>query len=326
MRRILLTLAAATLVAGCQVKPPAEDAQFYQRGVVSLESGTFRFRLCHSFSWYSLNAPPELLIDQYNVATGGRDGMPVYVEGWGSHDSEGWQLRQPRVIGGGLGQCDEKAEGAGLRAFGMDPAWVADLSDDRLVVHDAQRLRSFAFTSPLFIRQGNEWRWQAEIKRRRNSIQAVLAVQPRPCIDARGVWYFLTASLELESHFFTGCARYGDLARLDIASRYSTPPGEYLRDLHLLLRADGRARLIIDSHTQDQALDVLTGRWRQLSSGRLLVEIERDGENQDTLLWSVGIDGSIQLISDAPTFGRGLRLVRTGVPLQWPEARALSLP
>ncbi|WP_432698556.1 hypothetical protein ACQUQP_09500 [Marinobacterium sp. YM272] len=326
MRNIVLILSAAAIVAGCQVKPPSEEGQVYQRGVVSQEAGAFRFRLCHSLSWYSLSSPPELLMDQYSSASAGREGVPVYVEGWGSDTPDGWQLMQPRVIGGGLDECEETAEGAALRAFGHGPAWVADLSEDRIVVREAERFRSFTFSSPEYLRQGNLRRWSADIKRGRSRIDVALSVEPRPCIDRRGIWYALSAQLELEGWVFNGCARYGDLGRLDLASRYSTPAGEYLRDLHLLLRADGRARLIVDSNTEGQPLDVRTGHWRRLGSGRLLLETERDGGDQDTLLWSVEPDGSIRLVTDDPALGRGLRLVSSGVALQWPEARNLRLP
>ncbi|SEG22915.1 hypothetical protein [Marinobacterium lutimaris] len=326
MRIRVSTLILALALTGCQLKPEIEGELFYQRGLVTEEGGEFSFRLCRDRQWYSQEAPPRVLTEQYAEATQNREGLAVYVEGWGVHSPVGWQLLQPRVIGGDLNSCREHIEGAALRAFGVSPNWVADLSDTKFVLREAERLRTLGFTDLQFIRDGNTWRWRGDVKRGRNTLNAELMVFKRPCFDTADTWYFLTAELYLEGQLFRGCARYGDLGRLDLASRYSTPPDTYLRDLYLLLRADGRARLLIDNHTEDQSLDVRTGHWRRMSSGRLLVETEGDGGNEDTLLWSVEQDGSIRLLTDDPNFGRGLQLVRSGVPLQWPQEREVNLP
>lgn len=323
--RILLSILTLAL-AGCQLKPAVDQELLYQRGLVTQESGEFRFRLCRDRQWYSLESPPETLVEQYARATQSQEGLSVYVEGWGVGSAVGWQLLQPRVIGGDLNSCRETAEGADLRAFGVNPNWVADLSETKFVLREAERLRTLGFSDLQFIREGNMWRWLGDVKWGRQTLNAELMVYKRPCFDNTGTWYFLSAELYMEGDLFRGCARYGDLGRLDLASRYSTPPNTYLRDLYLLLRADGRARLVIDSHNADQSLDVRTGSWRRMSSGRLLVETERDGNDDDTLLWSVEADGSIRLLTDDPNFGRGLQLVRTGTPLQWPQERGLSLP
>lgn len=326
MRTTISTFILALLLAGCQLKPSVEQELLYQRGLVSLESGGFRFRLCRDRQWYSLDNPPEVLVEQYAAATENREGLSVYVEGWGVDSATGWQLMQPRVIGGDLQSCGEDGEGAALRAFGVSPNWVADLSDNKLVLREAERLRTLSFRDLQFIRQGNMWSWRGDVKSGRSTLDAELTVYKGSCHDKADTWYFLTAEFNLGGQLFRGCARYGDLGRLDLASRYSTPPNTYLRDLYLLLRADGRARLVIDSHNGDQSLDVRTGSWRRMSSGRLLLETERDGNDDDTLLWSVESDGSIRLLTDDPNFGRGLHLVRTGAPLQWPKERELSLP
>ncbi|KEA65720.1 hypothetical protein ADIMK_0032 [Marinobacterium lacunae] len=231
------------------------------------------------------------------------------------------------MIGGDLDSCLEPFTGTALYAGGLEPAWSLLLSDERLVFNQPGRLRTLVFDQPKRMRVGTLWRWYQRLDDGKGQLDVAFEVERKPCRDEQGVWYALTAHVNLDEVLFDGCARYGDLQRLTLASRYRTPAGQYLRDIHVLMKADGSARLIEENHN-GLPLVPRAGAWRFLNSDRILLELARDGSEGavDTLLWKLGNDGSLTLLNDDPALGRGLELQPLGAPLQWPEGGRKPLP
>ncbi|GGC01164.1 hypothetical protein GCM10011352_29100 [Marinobacterium zhoushanense] len=323
MYRFFHVLFFSALIGGCQLRPQLPDDAIYQRGLISLDGGDILFQPCGRTQWQQMAEIPDLLRQEYLRFSAGREGLPVYIEGWGADGTDGWRVLEPRVIGGDLSSCDERFAGVSLYAAGLEPPWSVMLGEDSLVFNEPQRLRTLVFDKPERMREGEIWRWYQRLSDRKSGLDIALEVVVRPCRDGQGNWYALSAQLDLEGSVFNGCARYGDLPRLALASHYRTAAGAYLRDLHLLMQADGDVRLVADNH-DGQPLQPRAGRWRFLSSDRVLLELERPGAagKFDTQLWQVRGDGALVLLNDDPALGRGLELQPTGRILQWPEGRA----
>lgn len=327
MYRCYLALLLSLPLVGCQLRPTLPGDAVYQRGLFSLEAEGGLFQACGRTRWQPMSVVSDPLRREYLRISNGREGLPVYIEGWGEERNGVWQVIEPRVIGGDLTSCEEDFSGVELYAVGMEPPWSVMLSSEKLVFNEPGRLRSLVFAEPDWIREGNIWRWYQSLKGRKSRIDIVLEVVLQPCRDARGNWYALHAEVDLEGSLFSGCARYGDLHRLKLATHYRTPVGEYLRDIHLLLKEDGSARLVRDNN-DGQPLVPRVGHWRFLNRERILLELERpDAAGMiDTQLWQLTGDGRLALLNDDPALGRGLQLQSVGRVLQWPETGRMRLP
>lgn len=326
MYRFVLLLFFSLLIGGCQLRPQLPDDALYQRGLISLEGADIRFQSCGRTQWQSMAVIPDLLRQEYLRLSAGAEGLPVYMEGWGRDVAGEWQVLEPRVIGGDLSSCAEHFSAVALYASGMEPPWSAMLEQERLVFNEPQRLRTLVFDKPDSTREGVIWRWSQSLRDGNSDRDIALDVVRRPCRDSQGTWYALSAQLDLDGRLFSGCARYGDLQMLALVSHYRTAAGQYLRDLHLLLQADGDVRLVEDNH-DGLPLKPRAGRWRFLNAERVLLELERPGTvgQFDTQLWRVRNDGALVLLNDDPALGRGLELQPAGRFLQWPEGR-IPLP
>jgi len=322
MLRFVLLLLFVALIGGCLLTPRLPDDASYQRGLVSIEEGVAVFQPCGRTRWRPMDEVPERLRQEYLRLSGGGEGLPIYLEGWIREVDAALHLIEPRVIGGDLNSCDENFSGAVLYAAGSTPPWSAILEEGRLVFNQPRKLRTLVFDAPQRMRDGEIRRWYQSLDDGRRRVGIALDIKAQPCQDPQGVWYALTAQVDLDGRIFSGCARYGDLQRLTLNSHYRTATGEYLRDLHLLLKADGSVRLIEDNH-DGRSLVPRSGQWRFLNAERILLELARPGVDGvvDTQLWRLQGEGALVLLNDDPALGRGLKLQPVGRPLQWPSGR-----
>lgn len=319
--RILTILLLALAAAGCQLLPERPADAVYQRGVLVLRDEGFMFRACARQQWQPVVAVPERVAEEHRRQRDGQPELPLYIEGWAAPATTGWALLEPRLIGGGLQACEQHLEGMLLLGAGEEPYWSLRLESQRMVLNDPAQLRRLIFREPELTRRGHLWQWRGQIEQHNETLDLLFEVEARPCRDRAGHWYALTARADLEGAPFTGCARYGDLQLLDLSARYDS--GErYLRGVTLLLRGDGRARLVVDARN-GQPLAARAGTWRLLGVDRLLLELAptEPGDDSETLLWRRLRDGRLRLVSAHPEFGR-LALDPAATPLQW-ERRAL---
>lgn len=325
--RYFFVVLVGLLLSACQVRPNEQPDAVYQRGVVKSLNGRFLFQPCQSHGWRILKSPPSILASEYRRQTHGEAALPVYVEGWGEQGADGWELTEPRMIGGDLATCEHWLSGVQLRAGGLDPVWTVDLTSHRLVFNDISHLQTLIFRRPDSSRDGRTWIWDGEIKEKSDSTRLELRVGPTPCYDKLGVWYALSAKVLADGDALQGCARYGDLERFLLFETYQTDPKRYLRHLTLLLAPEGAATLR-DDYDNGQPVLVRHGSWQQLGDGNLLLSLKRSGDDagDETLLFRRRADGSLALESDSPRYGKGLKLSPHGKVLQWPLARRRQLP
>lgn len=270
--RILTTLLLTLLLGGCQLLPGLPEEAVYQRGVLTLRQGSFMFRRCGQLHWQPALELAAPLPEEYQRYSGGQQELPLYVEGWMLHDTDGWRVLQPRVIGGGLDACGQTFPGMLLLAEGARPAWSLRLEASRMVLDDPGQRRRLIVHQPDFIRRGQLWQWTGRLTMQGERRDLLFEVERRPCRDGVGNWYALSAHADLDGEAFFGCARYGDLQLLDLAGFYDTGDA-YLRRVALVLRGDGRLRLVEDAR-QRTAVEGPPGALATADGGALVAGAE----------------------------------------------------
>jgi len=320
--RLLITLLLMLLSTGCQLLPSRPDTAVYQRGILVQRGDGYRFRACARQEWQPVRELPTLVAAEYQRQHSGLAEMPLYVEGFMVQDENGWQLLEPRLLGGGLEACVQHLTGVRLLGIGGAPDWAVRLEGSRMVLELPTQRRRLIFSEPQLTRWGQLWQWHGRLSRSGDTLDLLFEVEPLPCRDRAGHWYALTARADLEGELFSGCARYGDLQLLDLATRYDMPVQARGR-LSLLLREDGSARLV-EPLGQGTALQARSGHWRLIGDHSLLLELEgKPPQEAETLLWRRQRDGRLVLIGEHPRYGKAVALDPGMIPLQWRDPERL---
>lgn len=256
----VLTLA---LLHGCSSAPELPiNAQTYFRGLVRAVDNQLQLRACNQVLWRSAGQiseeQREAIIER--LATGPM-GVGVYLEAWGE---PGQPILELQMLGGDIATCRHQLQGIEIRAGGLDPVWYADLKSGVLEVHDSTRLKSWRLTDPELSISGDRWRWQSDRTR--------LTISRTQCFDKLGVEYALSAEFSAGATQLKGCARYGDLQRMLLKTRYYSRDSQRDRQVGLQLIDSERFDLSLISSTGER--ESYNGRWRLLSGGQLLLQIE----------------------------------------------------
>lgn len=314
--RLLITLLLTLLSVGCQLFPARPDTAVYQRGILVLRDDGYRFRACARQEWQPVTLLPAPVAQAYQRQYSGLAEMPLYVEAFMIQDAAGWQLLEPRLMGGGLEACAQHLTGVQLMGIGGAPDWAVRLKEHQLVLELPAQRRRLIFDEPQLIRRGQLWQWHSSLSLRGDRLDLLFEVEPLPCRDREGNWYALTARADLEGEVFNGCARYGDLQLLNLAARYDAPAGSGTQ-LTLLLRGDGGVRLV-ERTDKGAVLQARAGHWRLIGAQSLLLELEEPApETSASLLWRRQRDGRLVLVGEHPGYGKGLMLNPGVTPLQW---------
>lgn len=141
-----------------------------------------------------------------------------------------------------------------------------------MVLDDPGQRRRLIVHQPDFIRRGQLWQWTGRLTMQGERRDLLFEVERRPCRDGVGNWYALSAHADLDGEAFFGCARYGDLQLLDLAGFYDTGDA-YLRRVALVLRGDGRLRLVEDAR-QRTAVEGPPGALATADGGALVAGAE----------------------------------------------------
>lgn len=303
-RRSLVALSALVLAACASAPQPPLAAQTYFRGLVRAVDNQLQFRACDETSWAERliadDALRERLVERLVSMP---FGVGIYLEAWGDSQTP---IAQLQMLGGDIATCRYELKGIQLRAGGLNPVWYADIKDGELQVHDSTRLRSWHLTQPQFKQRGDRWSWSGDA--------ISLTIRTEPCRDALSVEYALSAEFVAGGTRLQGCARYGDLQRNLLKTRYYSRDSSLLRQFGLQLQADGGFSLsLIDRKGE---ADRYNGRWQMLSSGQILLQVQDErlrGSGRSLRLQPRA--GELHLVSDHPVFGGGTRLYPGTEPL-----------
>lgn len=258
-----LPVILSLLLHGCASTPePVTDLQTYFRGIIRAADNQLQIRACDQSQWQSSGIIDatlrEALIQRF---AGAPLGIGVYLEAWGRPDQPIVQLQ---MLGGDIATCQHQLSGISLRAGGLEPVWYADVKPGLLEVHNSTALKSWRFNDPQLTRSANRWVWSGQ--------NASLEVKRAPCFDLLGVEYAFTASFSAGATQLRGCARYGDLQRSLLKARYYSRDANRERQIGLELRPTEEFTLsLIDRQGQRESF---TGRWRILTGGQLLLQVE----------------------------------------------------
>lgn len=303
-KRSLVALGVLLLAACASTPQPPLAAQTYFRGLVRAVDNQLQFRACDQTNWAELRLASddlrERLVDRLISLP---FGVGIYLEAWGDSQTP---IAELQMLGGDIATCRYELNGIQLRAGGLNPVWYADIKDGELQVHDSTRLRSWRLTQPQFRQRGDRWSWSGE--------SVSLTIRTEPCRDALDVDYALSAEFVAAGTRLQGCARYGDLQRNLLKTRYYSRDSGLMRQFGLQLQANGRFSLsLIDR--QGEA-DRYNGRWQMLNSGQLLLRLQDErlrGSGRSLRLQPSA--GELRLVSDHPVFGSGTRLYPGTEPL-----------
>lgn len=294
----MLTLLVASILTGCAstgVKPVG--SQDYFRGLLRASEASLELRDCDAFNWRAVELVNKgletRLLQRLSTLP---QGVSIYVEAWGKGADP---LQTLQMLGGDLATCEHLLKGATLRAGGLNPVWYADLKTDELQIHNSTAMRSWRLTQPDFSRAGDLWIWQSE--------GAKLAVWRERCEDAIGIEYALTAQFTAGSTQLAGCARYGDLSRALLKTRYYSRDPGLLRQLGLQLWWNDKVRLSLIS--SDGSSERYDGRWQVLNSGDILLRFDDERlRGQSRSLRLKTDDEGLRVITPHPVFGSGALL------------------
>ncbi len=251
------------LLQGCSSVPELPiNAQTYFRGLVRAVDNQLQLRGCNGMRWESAGQVSEELrgaiIERLATAP---MGVGIYLEAWGE---PGQLISELQMLGGDIATCRHRLEGIELRAGGLNPVWYADLKPGVLEVHDSTRLKSWRLTEPELSISGNRWRWQGN--------GTGFTVRRAQCFDKLGVEYALSAEFRAGARQLRGCARYGDLQRMLLKTRYYSRDPQRARQIGLQLIDSERFDLSLINSTGER--ESYSGSWRLLSAGQLLLQIE----------------------------------------------------
>ncbi len=250
---------------------------------------------------------------------------PLYVEWIGepSLPHEAVQISQLRYVTVDPAACQTPLNGTLMQVQGGRPDWQLSITDSYLRVFLPQQRRTLVFPAGSVIRQGADWWWESNIEGHNRKHRLSLRIQPSPC-QSDDAWYGLTAVMTLDGREYEGCAKRGNLARLDLFTEYRLPEEIATRDIRLKLKPDGSALLSEDYLNQQPAL-VSRGAWQQLTGGRLLISLDDPDPklNQEALMFVLTEQG-LSLPGFHPRYGhRGLQLEPSGSSMPWATGRLL---
>ena len=314
--RLLASAIALVVLQGCSAAPESPvNAQTYFRGLVRAVDNQLQLRACNRVRWESAGhireELREAIIERLAAAP---MGVGVYLEAWGE---PGKPISELQMLGGDIATCRHQLEGIELRAGGLDPVWYADLKAGVLEVHDSTRLKSWRLTSPELSISGNRWRWQGERTR--------LTIRRTQCFDKLGVEYALSADFSAGATQLKGCARYGDLQRMLLKTRYYSRDSKRERQIGLQLIDSLRFDLSLISSTGER--ENYGGSWRMLSGGQLLLQIEDQRlRGSGRSLRFLPEAGLLRLANSHPLLGRELTLYPGTEPLIAQKRLSAALP
>lgn len=309
-------LIALGLLQGCSSQPQQTlGAQTYFRGLVRAADNQLQIRECNQYQWQTTGPLSEALRETLVEGIAAAPmGVGVYLEAWGEPDQP---IKELQMLGGDLRTCQHQLSGVMLRAGGLDPVWYADIKSASLEVHDSTRMKSWRFTETQLSQSSDRWRWQQQ--------GATLEVSRSRCMDKLGVEYAFSARFSSGSTRLEGCARYGDLERMLMKSRYYSRDKQRRRQIGLELRAD--EVFVLSLIDQGGARESYTGEWRLLAAGQLLLQL------QDERL--AGAGGSLRFVPEGagfklanahPLFGNEVLLYPGTEPLIAAQRAARVIP
>ena len=312
----LASALSLALLQGCSTTPELSiNAQTYFRGLVRAVDNQLQLRACNRVAWVSAGQVNEQLresiIERLAVAP---MGVGIYLEAWGE---PGQPISELQMLGGDIATCRHQLAGIELRAGGLGPVWYADLKPGVLEVHDSTRLKSWRLTDPELSISGSRWRWQHEGTR--------LTIRRAQCFDKLGVEYALSAEFSSGVTQLKGCARYGDLQRMLLKTRYYSRDGKRERQIGLQLLSRSRFDLSLISPTGER--ENYGGAWRLLSGGQLLLQIEDDRlRGSGRSLRFIPEGELLRLANDHPLLGSELLLYPGTEPLLAHKRLSAELP
>lgn len=319
--KVTVVIGLSAIITACGSLPFADQSsRNYQRGWVSYEEGQFFVRGCRESEARQLAQAPrqlERLFNQRDVSA------PLYVEWIGEPNLAGQavEIAQLRYVSSDPLSCQIPLNDILMQAQGVRPDWQLSITEDHLRVFLPQQRRTLIFPVGQVMRQGADWWWESEIEGNNRKHRLSLRIQPAACQDDQN-WFGLSAVLILDGTEYLGCAKRGQLERLDLFTEYRLPSAIETRDIRLQLKPDGSALLSEDYLNQQPPL-ISRGSWQQLSNARLLVSLDDPDPklNQEALMFVLTEQG-ITLPGFHPRYGHnGLRLQPSGIPMPWAEGR-----
>lgn len=314
--RAISSFALCLLLQGCSSAPETPlAAQTYFRGLVRAADNQLQIRQCDQSDWQGAGFIDEEFREAIvqRLATMPL-GVSLYLEAWGE---PGRPIREKRLLGGDIATCQHQLTGIQLRAGGLNPVWYADVKPDLLEVHDSTRLKSWRLTQPTLSRSGDRWMWQGN--------QARLTIETTPCIDALGVEYALSAQFSAGATQLTGCARYGDLQRVLMKSRYYSRDAKRERQVGLHLTDTQRFTLSLIGTGGER--DSYQGEWRLLAGGQLLLQLEDERlRGAGRSLRFTPRNAGFSLANTHPLFGAELELYPGTEPIIAQQRMAGVIP
>jgi len=316
MSKIFYATLCIILLGGCSTIPEQQlSSQTYFRGLVQVVDNQLQFRACDESAWRGMRLANNLLRERLVERLSDQPfGVGLYLEAWGDPQSP---INELQMLGGDFATCSHQLDGIQLRAGGLNPVWYADIKAGELEVHDSTRLRSWHLTQPEFKQVANRWVWSG------NAIS--LTISQQPCRDDLDIEYALSAEFVAAGTRLQGCARYGDLQRHLLKTRYYSRDASLLRQFGLELRVDARFALsLIDRKGESERY---SGTWQLLNTGQLLLQLEGErlrGAGRSLRLARRGSE--LLLVSDHPVFGSDIRLYPGVEPLLSSAKRSRIIP
>lgn len=296
--RAFIFIGLSLALSGCASNLiETSTTQSYFRGLLNTADDSLRIRDCDAFNWRVFE-PKDAQINGRLLKRLSKlpQGVGIYLEAWGEPNDP---IQEIQMLGGDLATCQHRLPGATIRAGGLNPIWYADLKQGALQVHNSTGLRSWNLTQTEFRRVGERWVWQSEDIR--------LSIWPKTCIDAIGIEYALSAEFTGPGTRLTGCARYGDIDRALLKTRYYSRDANQLRQLGLQLWADDRVDLSLIS--RDGSRERYSGRWQVLNSGQLLLRFDDERlRGQSRSLRLLRQEDKLKILTPHPVFGEGALL------------------
>ena len=321
LKKSIVLIGLMAVLSGCVSLPFSDtSSRNYQRGWVSMEDEQFFVRGCRETEPRVIDQTPgqlERLFRQRDVTT------PLYVEWIGEPRLPGQpiQITQLRYVASDPSSCQAHLNDVLMHAQGERPDWQMSITDSHIRIFLPQQRRTLVFPAGSVMRQGADWWWESDIEGRNRKHRLSLRIQPAACQDDQA-WFGLSVLMTLDGREYIGCAKRGNLERLDLFTEYRLAETIETRDIRVKLGDDGSALLSEDYLNQQPALES-RGSWQQLSSGRLLVTLDDPDPklNQEALMFVLTEQG-ILLPGFHPRYGHnGLHLKPSGIPMPWAAGR-----
>ena len=323
LKKLGMLIGLIVMISGCGSLPFSDtSSRNYQRGWLSIQDEQFYVRGCRETQPRLIDQVPrqlERLFRQRDITS------PLYIEWIGepSLPEQPVQLTQLRYVVSDPSACQIHLNDVLMYAQGERPDWQLSITDSHIRIFLPQRRRTLMFPVGSVIRQGADWWWESNIEGNNRKHRLSLRIQPAACQDDQA-WFALSAVMILDGREYIGCAKRGNLERLDLFTEYRLDETIQTRDIRLKLRADGSALLREDYLNQQPALES-RGKWQQLSGGRLLVSLDDPDPklNQEALMFFLTEQG-IRLPGFHPRYGHnGLHLQPSGTAMPWAAGRLL---